>query len=117
MAKKTVILDENDFNIEESNIEVINTNDHMQEQEKKEVAKEIKKTKTEDKKKPIFFRLALSEENHKYITLMSELMEGKDKSMTKYINMLIEKDKKKNKVLYEKLIEIENNKLEALNNI
>lgn len=64
--------------------------------------------------KPKYLRLALTEDSHKYLSLMAEQT---NQSMTKYINMLIEKDKKKNKVLYDKLIEIENMKLEALKNI
>lgn len=96
-----------DIKVEEKQQSVI----PAQEKQVKEVQEQKPK-----KEKPIYFRLGLTADSHKYLSLMAE-QNPKHDSMTKYINMLIEKDKKKNKELYEKLVEIENIKVEALKNI
>lgn len=110
MSKKT-LLNEDEFNLDKELV-----NKELEEVDKSEALNnvKVKDISIDEQTKPKYLRLALTEDSHKYLSLLAE---QSNQSMTKYINMLIDKDKKKNKVLYEKLIEIENQKIEALKNI
>lgn len=115
MGKKAALFDTEEFNIKselKQEVSTIETSKHDSIVISQQSANEVQKAET--KKKPYYLRLELPEDSRQYIELMSNHQKV---SMTKYINDIINKDKKKNTALYEKLKEVENLKIKALNEI
>ncbi len=97
MGKKAALFDTDEFNIEkelkQENIE-----------EKQQVVKPAENKPLVSETKAKYMRLDLKGNNHAYVSFMADI---ENISMTQYINNLIDKDKEKNKEVYNKFIEIE----------